>query len=145
MFQIDGGREFDNASLDDHFLNHDIYFRKSCPDTQAQNGVTECKYRHLIEMACAFLIEAYMPATFWVDAIHTAVSVANRLPTPNLQGKSPFEKLFQKSPDNNFLKTFGCACYPNFSTTSANKLAPRSTRCIFLGYAPITKVNTFTS
>ena len=26
-------------------------------------------------------------------------------------------------------------CYPNFSATSANKLAPRSTRCIFIGYA----------
>jgi hypothetical protein len=30
---------------------------------------------------------------------------------------------------------FGCACYPNLSGKAAHKLAPRSTRCIFLGYS----------
>jgi hypothetical protein len=29
---------------------------------------------------------------------------------------------------------FGCACYPNLSAKAAHKLAPRSTRCVFLGY-----------
>jgi hypothetical protein len=31
---------------------------------------------------------------------------------------------------------FGCACYPNISATAPNKLSPRSTRCLFLGYSP---------
>jgi hypothetical protein len=31
---------------------------------------------------------------------------------------------------------FGCACYPNIFATSPNKLSPRSTRCLFLGYSP---------
>ena len=84
MFQSDGGHEFENTSLGAHFLYHDIYFRKSYPDTQAQNGVAECRHRYLNEMAWAFLIEAHMPATFWFDAIHVAVFVANKLPTPNL-------------------------------------------------------------
>jgi len=44
-------------------------------------------------MARAFLIEAHMPAPFWVNAIHTTMFVANRLSTPNIQGQSPFEKL----------------------------------------------------
>jgi hypothetical protein len=30
---------------------------------------------------------------------------------------------------------FGCACYPNLSAKAAHKLAPRSTRCIFLEYS----------
>src|SRR6185437_15909056 len=29
-----------------------------------------------------------------------------------------------------------CACYPNTSATAPHKLAPRSTRCVFLGYSP---------
>jgi hypothetical protein len=29
---------------------------------------------------------------------------------------------------------FCCKCYPNRSTTTPNKLAPRSTLCVFLGY-----------
>ena len=55
-----------------------------------------------------------MPATFWVEAIQTAVFVVDWLPTPTLQGQSPFEKLFQRLLDYNFLKSFGCACYQNF-------------------------------
>jgi hypothetical protein len=30
---------------------------------------------------------------------------------------------------------FGCASYPNTSVTATHKLAPRSTRCLFLGYS----------
>jgi hypothetical protein len=33
------------------------------------------------------------------------------------------------------LRVFGCACYPNLSAKAAHKLAPRSTRCIFLRYS----------
>ena len=64
MFRSDRGREFDNTSLGAHFLEHGIYFRKSYPETQAQNGVPERKYRHLNEIACSCLIEVHMPATF---------------------------------------------------------------------------------
>ena len=63
----------------------------------------------------------------------------NRLPTPLLENKSPYEILFQRLPDYSFLKPFGCACFPNFVATSANKLQPRSVECVFLGYAPQTK------
>jgi len=97
MFQSDSGREFDNTSLGDHFLDHGIYFRKSYPDTQAQDGVAKRKHHHLTEMARAFHIETHMPATFWVDAIHTAMFVANRLPNliskANLLLKNCFKNL----------------------------------------------------
>jgi hypothetical protein len=33
------------------------------------------------------------------------------------------------------LRVFGCACYPNLSTQAPHKLAPRSTRCVILGYS----------
>ena len=102
MFQSDGGRKFDTTQLGAHFLAYGIYFQKSCLETQAQNGVAECKGRHRNEIARSFLIEANMPASFWVDAVQIAVFVANRLPTPNLEGSSSFEKLFRHSPDYNF-------------------------------------------
>jgi len=77
-----------------------------------------------------------MPATLWVSAVQSTVFVVNRLPTLNSQGYSPFEKLFRRCSDYKFLKTFGCACDPNFSATSSNKLTQRSKLYIFLGYAP---------
>jgi len=131
MFQSDDGHEFDDTQLGAHFLGHGIYFRKSCPETQAQNGVAERKHRHLNEIVRGFLIEANVPTSFQIDAVQTMVFVANCLPTPNLQGSSPFEKLFRHSLDYNFLKVFGSACYPNFYGTSSHKLALRSKRCIF--------------
>ena len=37
------------------------------------------------------------------------------------------------------MHTFGCLCYPWMRPYSANKLAPRSTRCAFMGYSKIHK------
>jgi hypothetical protein len=33
------------------------------------------------------------------------------------------------------LRVIGCVCYPNMSATTPHKLAPRFTRCVFLGYS----------
>jgi hypothetical protein len=76
-----------------------------------------------------------MPLRFWDDAFQTACYLINRLPTPVLQNKSPFEKLFKSVPDYLFLKTFGCACWPNLRPYNSHKLQPRSLQCVFLGYS----------
>ncbi|CAH9140808.1 unnamed protein product [Cuscuta epithymum] len=135
-FQSDGGGEFNNHQFINHFLNCGILFQKSCPDTPAQNGVAERKHRHLLELIRTMLIDAHLPSSFWVDALYTATYIINRLPTPLLRGLSPYQKIFQKSPDYSFLRVFGCACFPNKVATSGNKLSPRSTPCVFIGYAP---------
>ncbi|CAH9089016.1 unnamed protein product [Cuscuta europaea] len=118
------------------FTHHDILFRKSCRDTPEQNEVAERKHLHLLELTRTMLFEAKMPATFWVDAVFTATYIINRLPTPNLNGLSPFENLFHHSLDFSFMRIFGCVCFPNFNATSSNKLSPRSVLCVFLGYPP---------
>ena len=41
MFQSDGRREFENSPTLDLFHKRDIYFPKSCPHTQQQNGVAK--------------------------------------------------------------------------------------------------------
>ncbi|CAH9142791.1 unnamed protein product, partial [Cuscuta epithymum] len=123
IFQSDGGGEFDNHGMREIFLSNGILFRKSCPDTPEQNGIAERKHKHLLELTRTMLLEAKMPANFWVDAVFTATYIINRLPTPNLNGLSPFEKLFHHSPDFSFMRVFGCACFPNFIATSANKLS----------------------
>jgi hypothetical protein len=48
---------------------------------------------------------------------------------------SPYFTLHGVTPSYEHLRMFGCACYPNLSTTVAHKLAPRPTRCIFLRYS----------
>ena len=76
-----------------------------------------------------------MLAYFWVEAAIATNYTINRLPSPILQNKSPFEVLFQYVPDYSLLKPFGCLCFPKFMASSANKLQPWSIQCMFLGCA----------
>lgn len=46
-----------------------------------------------------------------------------------------YELLFHKSPDLASLRIFGSACYPFIRPYNHDKLDPRTTQCIFLGYA----------
>lgn len=63
----------------------------------------------------------------------------SRTPTKILDYKSPFEVLFGLAPDYSFLKTFGVVCYPCLSHSRADKLSPKSVRCIFIGYSILHK------
>jgi len=63
-------------------------------------------------MGRTLLHTAHMPHNLWVEAFCTAISLINRLPTPILQGTSPYKLLFGVSPDYTFLRVFGCICYP---------------------------------
>jgi histone deacetylase 1/2 len=72
---------------------------------------------------------------FWEDAFLTAVFIINRLPTPILNHKSPYEMVHQQKPDYNFLRTFGCACWPYLRPYNRHKLDFVSKNCIFIGYS----------
>lgn len=71
---------------------------------------------------------------FWKEAFHTAVYTINRMPTPILDNFTPIEKLLNQKPDYNFLKTFGCACFPFLRLYNENKLNFHTSKCVFIGY-----------
>lgn len=121
-FQSDGGLEFDNSPLKTHLDSCGISFRKSCPHTQAQNGVTERKHCHLVEMTRTFLIRSNIPTSYWVDAVYAAVYTTNQLPTLTLENVSPFQKLFGRVSDYGFLRTFGLSCFPLLPPIDFHKL-----------------------
>jgi hypothetical protein len=80
------------------------------------------------------LLKAMFPKPFGMRLIKLCYLI-NRLPTPVLQNKSPFQKLFHHSPDYNFLRIFGCACFPNLRPYNQHKFDFRSKECVFLGYS----------
>jgi transposase InsO family protein len=131
--QSDWGGEY--RSLSKFFANCGITHRVSCPHTHQQNGAVERKHRHIVETGLALLSYASIPLRFWDDAFQTACYLINRLPQLLLKNISPFEKLFHTTPEYNFLKTFGCVCWPNLRPYNSHKLQPRSTQCVFLGYS----------
>lgn len=106
----------------------------SCPYTPQQNGLAERKHRHLIELGLTMLFNSNIPLKYWVEAFYTANYLINLLPSSVLHQKSPYEVMFHTSPVYTSLRIFGCACYPYLRPYAANKFAPRSSLCIFLGY-----------
>jgi hypothetical protein len=80
------------------------------------------------------LFHSYVPLRFWVDAFSTTIFIINRLPIPTLDGLSPFEILYSKSPTYSNFHPFGCLVFPYLRDYAPHKLSPRSCPCVFLGY-----------
>jgi hypothetical protein len=80
-----------------------------------------------------------VPLKFWDEAFVTAVYLINRLPSHVINQDTLFERLFHTKPDYSDLQTFGCACWPNLHPYNTQKLAFRSTQCVFLGCSNLHK------
>lgn len=108
---------------------------QSCLYTPQKNGMTECMHRIVVNMVCALLFQGSLPPNFWVEAFKTVVHLINRLPSSFIQNLTPFKLLYNKQPIYDYLRVFGCTCYPNLFFQSTDKLSPRSTKSVFIGYS----------
>lgn len=97
--------------------------------------MAEREHRHVIETSVTLLQTAQTPPKFWSLTCQTAIYLINRMHTPILSNKSPFEALYGAVPMIQHLRTFGCACYPLLRPYNTTKVQPKTTKCIFLGYA----------
>ena len=96
--------------------------------------MVERKHRHLIQCALALLSQSNLPISYWSYAVSTAAHLINKLPTPLLSNKSPWESLFHTNSTLSHLRAFGCQCFPLLTTYKKNKLQPKSVPCILVGY-----------
>lgn len=130
----DNGLEFSHAILLSYYANNGIEVQTSCVYTPQQNGVTERKHRHILEVARALRFHASLPLMFWGECILTAVYLINRMPITFLHNKTPYELLMGVVPVYSHLRVFDCLCYGYTYHGSRDKFAPRSTPGVFLGY-----------
>ena len=75
-----------------------------------------------------------MPNGFWAEALTTIVHLINRSPNKVLDTKVPEEVWLGKPPSYKHLRVFGCEAYCHIPKEFHDKLAPKSKKCIFLGY-----------
>jgi len=133
VIQTDWGGEYHR--LNTYFSKCGIQHRLACPYTHEQMGAVERRHRQIVEMGLALLAYANLPKPYWEDAFLTAVYIINRLPTKILNHYSPFEKAYHQKPNYNFIRVFGCACWPNLRPYNKHKFDYRSKTCIFIGYS----------
>jgi hypothetical protein len=127
----DNGHEF---KLSNFYHDHGIVHQNSCVATPQQNGVVERKHQHILAITRALMFQSHLPKTFWAHAVSHSVHIINRLPTPYLSQKSPFQILHNSLPDINNLKVFGSLCFATTLSANRKKLDPRSRKCIHLGF-----------
>jgi transposase InsO family protein len=133
IFRSDNGTEFVNQNFANLFKEKGILHQTTCVYTPQQNGVSERKNRHLLEVTRVLLFQNNVPKDFWSDAVLTATYLINRLPSAKLDYKSPLEILYQEKININHLKVFGCICFVH--KNKQDKFDYTSIKAIFLGYS----------
>lgn len=67
--------------------------------TPEHNGIAESHHRHIVETGLSLMSHASMPKSYWTYTFATAVYLINRMPTPVLDFKSPFQRLHGHPPN----------------------------------------------
>ena len=132
IVRSDNGTEF--KCMLDYFDTHGIIFQTSCVGTPQQNGCVERKHQHILNVGRALMFQGNLPITFWGECVLGAVYLINRTPSGLLHNKTPFEILFGQAPEFDELKVFGCLAFAHNQKAKDNKFAPRSRKCVFIGY-----------
>ncbi|XP_068344208.1 uncharacterized protein [Pyrus communis] len=81
VLRFDNGGEYINFELSEFLCDQGILHETTCPYTPQQNEVEERKNRHILETACALLLEASVPSCFWPEAVTYVVYVINHMPS----------------------------------------------------------------
>ena len=107
-----------------------IILEFSAPYTPQQNGVAERAGGVLTTMARTLIQHGKVPEFLWPEAIRTAAFIINR--TTIIQGKTPFEHVWNTRPNVSYLRPFGCKAFvlKKPPPPKAQKVSPRA----FVGY-----------
>ncbi|KAL4562118.1 hypothetical protein LXL04_034312 [Taraxacum kok-saghyz] len=144
ILRTDNGKEYFNSILGNFLIENGITHQSSCVNTPQQNGVSERKNRHLLEVARALMFTMHVPKYLWGDAVLTATYLINRLPSRTLQFQTPLNVLQNSTPylsgGNSLpLKTFGCQAFVHIHGHNRSKLEPRAIKTVFVGYSSTQK------
>ncbi|KAG2789442.1 hypothetical protein PC112_g24431 [Phytophthora cactorum] len=107
----DGAKEFATNSLLAFYEDHGIEVQPTVPYAHQTNGTAERANRTIVTIGRSMLHYAGLDKTFWAEAAMTAIYIKNRLPSPKVPGKTPFEVVYKSKPNVKHMRVFGCKAY----------------------------------
>ena len=116
-------KEFLSSSFMFFMPNTRISHQTPCPYTPQQNGMVECKNRHLLEVTRNLLIDMDVHKHFWECSSY----LINYMSSTVLDGQMSYFNLFSLP-----LRIFGCVCSVHDHSTNRIKLDPKTFKCVFL-------------
>nr|KYP48432.1 Retrovirus-related Pol polyprotein from transposon TNT 1-94 [Cajanus cajan] len=131
-FRSDNAKEL---AFKEYFSKKGIMHQFSCVERPQQNSVMERKHLHILNIARGLMFKFNVPLNIWGDFVKTTVFLMNRTPSPILNGKSPYELLYNKLPNYSSFRAFGTLCYASTPLSNRHKFIPRATVDVFINYS----------
>lgn len=131
IIRSDNGWEFHIPTF---YSSKGIIHHHSCIETPQKNGVVEHKHKHLLQVACALKFPSGISIKYRNECVLIAIYLINKITTPLLQNRSPYELLFQSKTMYKHLRIFGSLTYASILTNARKKFDPHSQPCIFIWY-----------
>uniref|UniRef100_A0AAV1VK09 Integrase catalytic domain-containing protein n=1 Tax=Peronospora matthiolae TaxID=2874970 RepID=A0AAV1VK09_9STRA len=135
----DGAREFATNSLQLFYEDEGIEQQTTVPYAHQTNGTAERAIRTIVTIGRSMLHHAKLDKCFWDEAAMTAIYVKNRLPSPKVVHKTPFEIVYNLKPSVKHMRTFGCQTYILTPKENRLKWDPKARAGIFVGYEEVSK------
>ncbi|KAG2779909.1 hypothetical protein PC112_g24937 [Phytophthora cactorum] len=135
----DGAREFATNSLKSFYEDEGIEQQTTVPYAHQTNGTAERAIRTIVTIGRSMLHHAKLDKCFWAEAAMTAIYVKNRLPSPKIEHKTPFEIVYKSKPSVKHMRVFGCRTYILTPKEKRLKWDPKARTGLFLGYEEVSK------
>ncbi|GJU21073.1 zinc finger, CCHC-type containing protein [Tanacetum coccineum] len=133
MLRTYRGGEFTSNEFTKHCKEHGIARQLTAPYSPQQNGVVERRNRTVLSTTRSMMKAMKLPLNFWAEAVRHTIYILNRVPTRALVDKTPYEALYNRKPNLENLRIFGCTAYAKITIPHLRKLDDRSIPMVYLG------------
>ncbi|CAI7869540.1 unnamed protein product [Closterium sp. NIES-53] len=130
----DRGGEFSSGLLGAYCRARGIRQTFTLPDSPQQNGIAERRIGMVMDVARTSMMHAAAPHFLWPFAVRYAMHQINLHPRVSRPETSPALLWTGKVGDASAFRVWGSRAFVR--DLSADKLSPRATPCVFLGFPP---------
>lgn len=128
----DCGPAYISTSMNAYAIKNKIEQTFSTPYHKNQNGKVERLTRTIKDGIRTMLHAAAAPEWLWPYAFSHMIYTRNRSPSAALNGRTPYEVRFERTPDLSPLRVWGCSCY-YLIQSDTETLKPRARKGFLLG------------